>query len=53
MKRKIDIVRIRREMLPKGSEKIISELKELFKGKKECEIEETKVSFIIWENVEE
>lgn len=51
MKRKIDVIRIRKDYLPKGS-KIIAESKEQFKAK-QFEIEETTVSFIIWENVEE
>lgn len=53
MKRKYDVVRIRKEFA-KGerAEKAIKELSAALKGKN-TEIEESKDSLIIWENVEE
>lgn len=52
MERKIDIVRIRKDRLPKGSEKTVKDFAATFKAKN-IEIEESKDSLIIWENVDE
>jgi hypothetical protein len=52
VERKYDIVRIRKDRLPKGSEKAVKEFTSAIKGKN-IEIEETSVSLIIWENVTE
>lgn len=53
MKRKYDVVRIRKEFV-KGerAEKAIKELTAALKGKN-TEIDDSKESLIIWENVEE
>jgi len=52
MERKIDVVKIRKDYLPKSADKAVSELKAAMKGKN-IEIEETKVCLTIWENVTE
>jgi hypothetical protein len=46
MERKYDLVRVRKDRLPKGSEKAIGNLKAAFKAKN-IEIEESKDSLII------
>lgn len=54
MRRKIDVVRVRKGLLPKGEkgEKIIKDLIAALKGK-DTEIDDSKESLIIWENVDE
>jgi hypothetical protein len=54
MNRQIDIVRVRKGLLPKGEkgEKVVKDLISALKSKSTT-IEETKESLIIWENVDE
>lgn len=54
MQRKIDVVRVRKGYLPKGekADKALKELVAALKGKN-TEIDDSKESLIIWENVEE
>lgn len=52
--RKIDIVRIRKEYLPKGSDKAVKDFAAAIKGQnKEIEIDDSKESLILWETVKE
>lgn len=54
MARKYDVVRIRKGLLPKGekADKAVKDLVAALKGKN-TEIDESKDSLIIWENVDE